>query len=453
MFSKKRLKFFVMIDKLYCVITILFYKEGHMKVFIRGFLACILISLLSGAVFAQSTVTDVQGQLDKLMKQVDEQKKQIESLQNTIKDMQGKQAAPAAPAAAPEVKVSSKYNIKVYGKIKFDGIYDTNNMGREEFITYVPRNASGEDKATFNVRDTRFGIAITGPSMNGWTPSGRFETDFYGSDPSSNGQLRIRIAYIDFEKEGTLIRVGQDWTPIASLNPSTVDFAIMGYNGNLWNRVPQVTLKQNLGAGFEALVTAYRGKWSDDDAGAPSAVNTQLHMPWIGGKVSYSVPLFSEQKSYFALGGAIRSGEAGDNNVTPYVTALEVKIPLSLVEIMGEAYMGQGLGFEYFHNGSGTNFGTFNAQGHAIMTRGGWIQGSVKPIKEVTVNVGYGMDDPKNADVGGDFYQQSKYAFGNVFIQLFRDISVGIEAAHVNTDWATGEEHGTRYQTSLIYNW
>jgi hypothetical protein len=425
-----------------------------MKMLLRGFLACILISLLSGAVFAQTTATDVQGQLDKLMKQVDEQKKQIESLQNTIKDMQVKQAAPAAPAAAPEVKVNSKYNINIYGKIKFDGIYDTNNMGREDFITYIPRNANGEDKATFNVRDTRFGIAITGPALNGWKASGRFESDFYGSDPSSNGQLRIRLAYIDMEKEGTGIRVGQDWTQIASLNPTTVDFAIMGYNGNLWNRVPQVTLRQKLGAGFDGLLTVYRGKWSDDDVG--TKVNTQIHMPWIGGKVSYSAALFGEQKSYFALGGSVRNGSAGDNDVTPYLAALELKIPVYIVEIMGEAYMGQGLGFEYFHNG-GTSLtgdaGAFNAKGHAILTRGGWLQASVKPIKDVTLNAGYGLDNPKNADVGSDFFQQSQYAFINAFIQVFKDIQVGLEVANLKTDWTTGDERGTRFQTSLIYNW
>jgi hypothetical protein len=338
-------------------------------------------------------------------------------------------------------------------------------MGREDFILYVPRNANGEDRTTFNVRDTRLGIAIEGSALNGWTPRGRFETDFYGSDPSSNGQLRIRLAYTEFEKEGTLIRVGQDWNQIAALNPSTLDFGIMGYNGNLWNRIPQVTLMQKLGAGFEGLVTVYRGKWTDDDSG--SKVDTQINMPWIGGKVSYTVPLFGEQKSYFALGGAIRNGEAGDNDVTPYVAALEVKIPISIVEIMGEAYMGQGLGFEYFHNGvvnsttpSLSTYGAFNAKGHAIMTSGGWLQASVKPIKDVTVNVGYGLDNPKDADVRNNakpeepfFFQQSQYAFGNVFIQLFKDISVGIEAAHLNTDWATGDNHGTRYQTSLIYNW
>ena len=420
-----------------------------MKILFRGFLACIFIFLLSGAVFAQATVTDMQSQLEMLMKQVDAQKKQIESLQNTINEMQSKQAVPAAPAAAPEVKVSSKYDIKIYGKIKFDTIYDTNNMGRDEFITFVPQNADGKDKATFNVRDTRLGIAVTGPSMNGWTASGRFESDFYGSDPTSNGGLRIRLAYIDFKKDGTGIRVGQDWNQIAALNPTTVDFAIMGYNGNLWNRVPQVTLRQNFGSGLDGLLTVYRYRWNDDDAG--SKVDTQIHMPWIGGKVAYAGKLIDPDKNaYIALDGAVRNGQAGDNDVTPYVAALELKLPIMFVELTGEAYMGQGLGSEYFHTGSG---GAFSAKGNAVLTRGGFLQASVKPIKDITVNVGYGLDDPKNADAGSDFFQKSNYAFGNVFIQLFNDISAGVEVAHVNTDWATGDEHGTRYQASLMYNW
>ncbi len=255
------------------------------------------------------------------------------------------------------------------------------------------------------------------------------------------------------EKEGTGIRIGQDWVQIASLNPTTVDFAIMGYNGNLWNRVPQVTLRQKLADGIDGLLTVYRGKWSGESIGAPSSVNTQIHMPWVGGKVSYSLPLFSDQKSYFALGGAVRNGQAGDNDITPYLAAFEMKIPVSIVEIMGEAYMGQGLGFEYFHNGLTGNYGAINAKGHAILTRGGWIQASVKPMKDVTLNLGYGLDDPKNADVKADFFQQSRYAFGNVFVQLFKDISAAVEAAQVNTDWSRCDKHGTRYQASLIYNW
>jgi len=349
-----------------------------------------------------------------------------------------------------EVKVSSKYNILIYGKIKFDSIYDTNDMGRDEFITYIPKNADGTDKTTFNVRDTRLGIAITGPSLNGWDASGRFESDFYGSDPSSNGSLRIRLAYINFKKGGTQIRIGQDWNQIASLNPSTVDFAIMGYNGNLWNRVPQITLTQDLGSGLQGLLTVYRYRWNDDDDSFGGVKNdTQINMPWVGGKISYATHLFdSKKKAHLAIAGAVRDGEVNGNDVTPYLAACELKVPFGMFELTGEGYMGQGLGLEYFHHNN-----SFNSNGHAILTKGGFGQLKTQLMDNLAVNVGYGADDPKDSDAGDGIYRYSEYTFGNVMIDVMKDITAGVEVAYVETNWAAGREHGTRYQASLWYNW
>ncbi len=425
----------------------------------------ILFSLIicwTGLSFAEMNIQDLEYQLQKLQKQMEEmdatmkaQKAEIEALQKKLKEAQKEEPAPVAAAPA-EIKTSSKYNINFYGKIKFDGIYDTNNMGKDEFITYIPHNANGEDKATFNLRDTRLGIAIEGPPLNGWIPRGRFETDFYGSDAvnASNGAMRIRLAYIDLEKSGILIRIGQDWTPIANLNPSTLDFAVMGYNGNLWNRVPQITVKQNLGIGLEGLFTIYRYRWSDDDdttAVSRTRVDAQIHLPWIGGKIAYTTNLLDpDKKAYFALGGAVRDGEVNNNDVTPYLAALELKIPFSIVELTGEAYMGQGLGIEYYRHSGG---GVFNTNGHAILTRGGFLQTSIKPIKNLQLNVGYGLDNPKNEDVGNEFYRQSEYLFGNIQVQILKDVTAGVEMNYVETEWEQGKHYGTRYSTSLIYTW
>ena len=108
-----------------------------------------------------------------------------------------------------------------------------------------------------------------------------------------------------------MIRVGQDWTPIASLNPNTLDFAIMGYNGNLWNRVPQITVQQKLGGGFEGLLSAYRYRASDDnDTFGSTAITPQIQMPWVAAKIGYSgLLLDADRKAWIALGGAVRKGE------------------------------------------------------------------------------------------------------------------------------------------------
>jgi len=414
-----------------------------------------LVVFLVGTAFAADpNVQELQKQLDKLMKQVQDmdatmkaQKSQVDALQNKIKELQ-KEAPKAAEAAPAEVKVTSKYKINIYGQLKFDADYDTNNMGTDEFIKFIPKTATGEDKTTFNVRDTRLGVAIEGPAVNGWTPRGRFESDFYGNagDSSRNGALRIRLAYVDFVKGDTLIRIGQDWNKIASLNPTNIDFAIMGYNGNLWERAPQLTVEQKFGGSLQALLTVYRYRWADDDAD----VNTQIHMPWVGGRVAYSGKLLDPEKNaWLAFGAAFRHGEAVNNDVTPYLADLELQIPISIFELRGEGYMGQGLGIDYFHQGGG-----FNTLGDAILTRGGFIQLSAKPIKDIQLTAGYGMDDPRNKDVAhSSFYEKSQYTFGNLLVTVMKDITAGAQIAHVQTTFPTVTKHGTRYMTSLIYNW
>jgi hypothetical protein len=417
-----------------------------MRMFFRGFLVVLLVSFLAGSVYAEPTAKELQNQLDRLMKQVDAQKQQIETLQNKIKEIQPKVVAQAAAAAPAEVKTSSKYKLNFYGKIKFDAIYDTIDMGTDEFIKFIPKTAKTEDKTTFNIRETRLGIAIEGPSYDGWTPRGRFETDFYGSDGDSrNGALRTRLAYIDLSKGNTSIRVGQDWNKIASLNPTVLDFAVMGYNGNLWERMPQITVQQKFDGGLEGLITVYRARWKDDD----DVANTQINMPWVGARVAYNGKLLDTEKdAWVALGGAFRSGEANNNDVTPYVAALEVQIPVSYVEFRGEAYVGQGLGFDYFHKG-----GAFNSNGHAILTKGGFAQLSGRPMKDVLCTLGYGIDDPKDIDVGGSFYQQSQYTFGNIIYTVMKDINAGIGATYLDTQWDTTTQHGWRYQATLTYDW
>lgn len=421
-----------------------------MKKIIRTFMMVFMVIFLTEAAFAESTVQELQAQLEKVIRQMEEmeatmksQKAQIEAFQNQIRELQAKGVPPAAPA---EVKTTSKYKVDFYGQVKMDAAYDTSNLGKDEYITYVPKDADGEDRTTFNIRDTRFGIAIDGPSLGGWKTRGRFETDFYGDIDNSNGGLRIRLSYIDFIKGDTLIRIGQDWNKIASMNPTNIDFAIMGYNGNLWNRVPQLTVEQKLGSGIEGLLTIYRYRWKDDKEGN---LHAQLHLPWIGTKIAYSGRLFDREKNtYLALGAAIRNGEVNNNNVTPYVVALEWKVPYNIFELRGEGYVGQGIGSEYFHKG-----GAFNSTGKEIQTKGCFVQLGISPLKNIQVTFGYGIDDPDNGDVGSEFYRQSKYTFGNVYYQLMKDITAAFQTVYLETDWINGSKYGARYQTSLIYQW
>lgn len=107
--------------------------------------------------------------------------------------------------------------------------------------------------------------------------------------------------------------------------------------------------------------------------------------------------------------------------------------------------MGQGLAIEHYRHSGG---GVFTTDGHAILTRDGFLQACVKPIKNVQLNLGYGLDNPKNEDVGREFYRQSEYLFGNIQVQITKDITAGIEMNYVETEWEQDKQ--TAHVTRLL---
>ena len=195
-------------------------------------------------------------------------------------------------ATAPAV--TSKFPLRFYGKVKFDAIYDSNNFGSDEYILYLPRNADGDAQTTFTARETRLGIAVDGPPFGDWRTTAKVETDFYGSAPSSgSGSLRIRLAYVDVANGQTTVRVGQDWLPIATANPSTTNFTILGYNGNLWGRIPQITATRQFGENFGGFVSTFRCR---DEEDIEHGLSCDLVMPWVAAGLRFQGRLLDEKK-------------------------------------------------------------------------------------------------------------------------------------------------------------
>jgi len=135
----------------------------------------------------------------------------------------------AAPMNESSASVWSKYNIKLYGKIKVDFNYDTASFAKyNDFIGAVAMGPGHRNDSTnFNPRDSRIGF-IASYKYGDWLVKGRIETDFYGTNEGDNLIPRMRLAYIELKNNtGTDIVVGQDWIPVAELNPSTIDFGIL----------------------------------------------------------------------------------------------------------------------------------------------------------------------------------------------------------------------------------
>jgi hypothetical protein len=429
-----------------------------LRFFIITFIITLLLPTLT---LAEPTIEELELEIKRLTTQMDliqdQMQRQIYSLQDKLNELKQQHRSEQLKASeslsltesfGEKISTSAKYDIKLYGKIKADYIYDTKDAGTDEIITFIPAQADERSRSTYTVRETRIGLDIVGPSLRDWQSKGVIETDFYGSEPSSgSGTLRIRRAFINLSKDKTSVLAGQDWVPVGAMNPDTLNFGIMGYSGNLWDRAPQLTLQYKVNSTITGLLTTYRHRFDDD---RENGLDTKFRLPWFGAKVAYEKTLFdSYRKAYFALGGALRSGEVEKNHVTPNLTIFEFKVPYGIFELKGEAYKGRGLGTEYFHKG-----GAFNLKAQEISTEGGFVQLGIRAADSVNVYAGYGVDNPQNGDIAEDeFYEENHYVFGTLYYTFVHDIKLGLEVTHLKTYWDVEDEEGMRFQSSLIFLW
>lgn len=101
---------------------------------------------------------------------------------------------------------------------------------------------------------TRFGLALSGPTVLGAKSSGRVEGDFAGFG-STNTVLRLRLAYVNLEWRHHSLLVGQDWHPLSgNIMPEVLGMAA-GAPFRPHSRTPQIAYQYRLG-GFSLHATA-----------------------------------------------------------------------------------------------------------------------------------------------------------------------------------------------------
>ena len=148
----------------------------------------------------------------------------------------------------PTFAGEGKGSIVPYGRIELDGIYsnrNTNPLDPGQFNGYATAaGKSSNASSTLNPRYSVFGLRADRTDGT-HSLTGVVEADFYSqTDNAGNISPRLRLANVKYSPNNsrTTITAGMDWTPIMSSHPNLIDFSIMGYNGNLWQRLPQLTV-------------------------------------------------------------------------------------------------------------------------------------------------------------------------------------------------------------------
>ncbi len=361
-------------------------------------------------------------------------------------EMEIKEIKALKPSTAEDVW--AKYNMRIYGRVKVDLNYDTAEFKKyNDFIGVVKENGTN-DSVNFNPRDTRFGLEASHTDGN-WTGKGRFEIDFYGDNNINSLIPRMRLGYVDLanNSSGTSLRVGQDWIPVAQQNPATIDFGVLTAAGNLWWRVPQVTLRQKLGD-VELLLSAMKHRRIDTEE--------EERMPWALARVAYN---FGDG-NLVALGGGHRTGEYlhTGKDIDRSLAALELKLNLGPVLLKAEGFWGKGLDNDFLRYEMGVNDKDPNNP-EEIEAMGGFISLTANATDDLSVSAGYGIDDPKNDDMktmrgtlGDRQFTRNDMAFVNSWYKVTKAVKVGAEVMYVNTERFDKTDEGMRYTLSTFYN-
>jgi hypothetical protein len=406
---------------------------------------------------------------------------------------------------SPVFSSQGKGSIVPYGRIELDAIYsnrNTNPLDPGQFNGYATAaGKSSNSSSTLNPRYSVFGLRADRTDGR-HVLTGVVETDFYSqTDNAGNISPRLRLAFARYSPNNgrTTVTAGMDWTPIMGLHPNLIDFSIMGYNGNLWQRLPQITVRHKFNESLSGLVTVFRferglsainpyaqrrpfagvgvgagGAPPGQCSGAPSnlncsenAFNDPVQMPYVGMRLAYNgtgnmqgvmVALNGTYRNYRSApnAGPVSAGIPVSGDINSYLVGAEFVVPLTKqLQFSGEVAYGSALDVEFFRFGQGRNLGT----GNEIRTVVGWVELDYAYNRHYTFIAGYGFDNPLNSDLLGTTaavdqqYLLNHRTYLTAVRHIWGDLYASFEWNHLMTEWSTREKFsGDNFMLSTWYN-
>lgn len=450
---------------------------------IRKSTATVLLSFSFVAWLGRTQAEPAKG-LDSLQKEnaalrarVGKLEADLEALKRVVNGLAGQKEAVAAPEGltAEDVRtikemtrsgkspVVSGLKAELYGYVKLDAAYDTSRTDIGNYARYALSEETNEDDDQFSMtaKQTRIGLNLSGLEAVGAKSSGKVEIDFYGGGASGEHRANpmMRHAYLKLDWPGDLsLLAGQTSDVISPLVPSTLNYIVAWWAGNIGYRRPQVRLTKafeltgDVGGKLELAATRSIGGGNDfsgdagEDAGIPGFQARQsVSFPFIAGrKASLGVSGHWSQEEYD------RNTSGTSRDVDSWSLNLDLTVPVTdVLTLKGEAFLGANLA-EYL---GGINQGVNATTLREISSAGGWIAASIGPVDRWKLNLGGSLEDVDEDDLSDGGRKLNSSIFGNAIYSVTKSASVGLELSRWYTEYK-GQEEGDsfRIQASFMYS-
>jgi len=363
------------------------------------------------------------------------------------------------------------WRIQPYGYVKFDMSYDDSAVVGDggNFVIWVkPENkrTRADDAFSFTARQSRLGVKLWAPPIGDVEVMGRVEVDFYNPefDVENKGTPMMRHAYGEVTGEDWSVLFGQTCDIISPLAPTTVNYAVGWFGGNVGYRHPQLRFTKwwdGSDNGRWKIETALsrQTRQSADDFGVDDGQDASS--PTLLARLSYSAPA-GQKRCEVGLSGHYGKEEidwdedglglAGDDDeVHTWSINADVTAPLSkTMEFKGEVFWAEN--FDSYFGGIGQGVNT--ATRKEIETLGGWAQLGYVPSDKWSFYVGAGVDDPIDRDLEDDARSRNIFAFSNANHFFSKYLSTGVEVSFWRTNYknsADGDDFRVQHYWKLSF--
>jgi len=365
--------------------------------------------------------------------------------------------APALLAQNPPAQATSptpRRTVEFSGLVLVNGFFNNSRTNNSDVPQLAELDTVGVAGSGGSIRQTRLGVLVNDPDVLGGNFSGELDADFFGGQqPSSGGRtfplLRIRRAVGTLQWTHMRLLFGQESPLVAERSPrslASVGFPDFAGSGNLWLWLPQARVTFEMGY---TLRLALQGAVLAPASGAPQTTFAtqsdsaeRSKRPSLQGRVRLGWgPI--DDPSEIAVGGHIgwlRSDSVGgDSLIDSRAITVDARIALGFLELIAEAYNGQGLA-GLGGGGIGQNVA---AGGDALRTQGGWGQINFRPMRHIMFGGGCGIDDPDDRDVPLGGRLQNFACAGHVEWRPPGPLVFGFEFRRLSTRYRSGDSRAT----------
>lgn len=370
-------------------------------------------------------------------------------------------------ANRPGHAVRAGMDVRLYGYVKLDAAHDDSRVSAGNFARWVESEGVLANDRQFNMtaNQTRLGLDITGPATGRFRSSAKAEIDFYGAGAGENRpdpMLRLAYLQLDWPHSGWQLLAGQAADIISPLSPSTVNYSVGWWQGNVGYRRPQLRLTKTMPITDDVSVRGEVGALrtitgrkfvfrdlTDPDSGADAG------FPTVAGRLSVGWRMHETGQATVGVSGHYggeeqhRTDLSGNLRYDTWSVNVDVRLPITRwLLVQGEGFYGENLDSYLGGIGQGVNLTTERA----IRTWGGWGAVTLTPAPAWQLNLGSGLDNPRNRDVPNAGRAANGFVFGNVFYTMTPDCQLALELMYLCTTYrGVADGDALRQQLAVIY--